>query len=339
MSVEKDIDEIRRKLEKGEFRSETDVSDGIVRRLLEAVGWPRWESQVVIVKYPMGGGKVEFVLCPPESQPLVFIEAKKVGNIQSVYEQQFEYNLRGSMPIAVLTDGQKWIFFHPIGEGDSNERKVYEMDLVEASSEECAKYLHRYLNYESMQAGETVQAIKEDYKRAAQRRQMATRLPEAWKMLIEEADDFLLEVVADKTESFCGHRPEDEQVLDFLKNLKEDPPSRKVSPPTSGSKKAWTKRLLVTMPSGEIISNTFSSKTFAEVIEKLGVERVKSLELWQSGIPLISTEKHSVYNQQKSGVYYIMTNTSTEEKKKLLDEIALKLKISEKLKVEIIMKS
>ena len=36
---------------------------------------------------------------------------------------------------------------------------------------------------------------------------------------MEEADEFLLDVVAEKTESLCDYRPTNEQVLDFLKSL------------------------------------------------------------------------------------------------------------------------
>ena len=77
------VDDIRRRLEKEEFTSEADVCDNIVRRLLhEALGWPRYERKVVIREHPVEGGKVDFALCYPESTPRVFIEVKKVGNIE-----------------------------------------------------------------------------------------------------------------------------------------------------------------------------------------------------------------------------------------------------------------
>ena len=131
----------------------------------------------------------------------------------------FRYAFQRGVPIAILTDGREWQFFHPAGEGTWAERKVCELDLITGDSAENAKRLNRYLNYESIQTGEAVEAIKKDYEELLQQRQVATRLPEAWSKLIEEEDEFLLHAVAEKTENLCGYRPTDEQVLDFLNRL------------------------------------------------------------------------------------------------------------------------
>ena len=125
----------------------------------------------------------------------------------------------GEYQSLVLTDGREWQFFHPAGEGTWAERKVCELDLITGDSEENAQRLNRYLDYESIQTSEAVEAIKKDYEEVVQQRQVATRLPEAWSKLVEEADEFLLHTVAEKTESLCGYRPTDEQVLGFLKDL------------------------------------------------------------------------------------------------------------------------
>jgi negative regulator of replication initiation len=166
--------------------------------------------------------------------------------------------------------------------------------------------------------------------------------------LVEEADEFLLDVVAEKVESLCGYKPTDEQVLDFLKDLErktELVPREATASPTGASssqydhkssKKSPT-RLVVTMPDGKKIDHNTAAATFAEVIEKLGTEQVKSLEHKVNKIPLISTSKHSKYKQRKSGQYYIITHSGTKAKKALLEKIASDLDIQ--LKVEIVDKS
>jgi hypothetical protein len=166
--------------------------------------------------------------------------------------------------------------------------------------------------------------------------------------LVEEADEFLLDVVAEKVESLCGYRATDEQVLDFLKSLERKTESvpRKIPPPPTlkptpafpnKKSKALPERLVVTMPDGERIDHNVGAATFAEVIEKLGTEQVKSLEHKVNKIPLISTSKHSKYKQRKSGQYYIITHSGTKAKKALLEKIASDLDIQ--LKVEIVDKS
>lgn len=180
--------------------------------------------------------------------------------------------------------------------------------------------------------GEAIEAIKKDYEKVVQQRQVATGLPEAWNKLVAEADEFLLHAVAEKTEGLCGYRPTDEQVLDFLKSLK-----RKIRPDNGRCRSIRNPGLFVTMPDGEEINHKVSATTFAEVIEKLGIERVKSLGYKLNAIPIISTSKHHTYNQHKSGRYYIMTHSDTKTKERLLDEIASDLSVQ--LIVEIIEKS
>ena len=331
MTLKEHIDDIREGLEKEIFIGEAAVSQGIVLRLLDALTWPRYNTQVIIPEYSVEGRRVDFALCHPPSKPIVFIEVKQVGNIDGAERQLFEYAFHEGVPIAILTDGREWHFFHPSGQGDYRERKVYELNLSEGNSEDIAKRLNRYLNYELIRTGEAVEAIKNDYEEAVQQRQVATRLPEAWNKLIEEADEFLLHVVAEKTESLCGYRPTDEQVLSFLKSLKQE---QEIKRPPNGKNLTRNPGLFVTMPDGEIINHKVSATTFVEVIEKLGIERVRNLERRELGVPFIDTTRHPRYSQHKSGQYYILTNNSTDKKQRNLKEIALALGVQ--LKVEIV---
>ena len=219
MTLKEHINDIRKGLETGRYRNEAEVSQGIVLRLLNVLAWPTFNTQVVSPEYGVEGTRVDFALCNPPSKPLVFIEVKQVGKIEGAEKQLFQYAFHTGVPIAILTDGREWHFFHPSGQGDYRERRVYKLDLIERDSEESADRLSRYLDYASIQTGEAIKRIEEDYRNVSRQRQVATRLPEAWNKLVEEADEYLLDVVAEKVENLCGYRATDEQVLDFLKSL------------------------------------------------------------------------------------------------------------------------
>ncbi len=63
MTLKEHIDDICNNLVKQVFTSEALVSEGIVRRLLDALDWPRFNPQVVIPEYPVGKGeRVDFAL-------------------------------------------------------------------------------------------------------------------------------------------------------------------------------------------------------------------------------------------------------------------------------------
>ncbi|MCY4552116.1 MAG: type I restriction endonuclease [Candidatus Poribacteria bacterium] len=347
MTLKEHIDDIRNNLGKGFFTNEAAVSQGIVLRLLNVLTWPTYNTQVIIPEYSVEGGRVDYALCHPPSKPVVFIEVKQVGNIEGAERQLFEYAFHKGVPIAILTDGREWRFFHPIAQGDYRERRVRELNLSENNSEESAECLNRYLNYESIRTGEAIKAIKVDYEKVVQQRQVATRLPEAWSKLVEEADEFLLDVVAEKVESLCGYRPTDEQVLDFLKDLgrktKSEPTEVRThqkhgfSPnPQQGMTKSSQARLRVIMSDGNIACRK-AADTFCEVIEKIGIEKVKSLELTLCGIPLIAIDWKGSYQQKhrsKCDNYFITTHGSIATLAAKLKEIDEGLGVN--MKVEIV---
>ena len=358
MTLKEHIDDIRDNLKKGLYTNEAAVSNGIVRRLLDALDWPIYNPQVIIPEYSVEGRRVDFALCHPPSKPIVFIEVKQVGNIEGAERQLFEYAFHEGVPIAILTDGREWRFFHPTAQGDYRERKVHEMDLTENDSEKSAERLNKYLNYESIRTGEAAKAIEEDYRNVSRQRQVATRLPEAWSKLVEEADEFLVHTIAEKTESLCGYRPTDEQVLSFLKSLKRETESdRKVSPSplvqqvpakdvSTRGQTTWKRsrqgrvkaspRCIVTMPNGEVIERPTKLETFVEVllklIEMLGQEQVIGAD--EEGSCISTVPLRPEVQGRRYGNYFISTNHGTEAKKRLLDKIAERLGVQ--LKVEIV---
>ena len=320
-TLKEHINDIRNGLRDGAFTNEESVKQGIVLRLLHALGWPRYNTQVIIPEYSVEGGRVDFALCHPALNPLVFIEAKQVGKIEGAEKQLFEYAYE-ELPIAILTDGQKWSFFYPSGQGDYGERLVYQLDLIETDLEESAERLHRYLNYKLIRNGKATEAIEYGYRFISQWRQ----IEEAWSKLLEKGSG-LVRLVAEEVKIRYEDGVADEQVLDFLKSLEKatSPP-----PPPLTDRRRPT-RLVVTFPCGKIIKHHSAMKTFAEVIEKLG--GVGEVEKVSPGF--ISTSK-SPTHKYKLGQYWVKYQTDTKTKKQMLKRIASRLGIQ--LKVEIVAK-
>ena len=116
------------------------------------------------------------------------------------------------------------------------------------------------------------------------------------------------------------------EMRSHFQNAPDDPPDPGPRPLT---------RLAVTMEDVITIKYKDVSETFVEVIDKLGRKRVRDLKLEVNGKPLMSTSEDD-QQRRKLGGFYINVGTSTERKKRLLEEIASGLKAD--LKVEIIPK-
>lgn len=220
------IREIQQLLQAGAFPNEAAISQGVVRRLLGKLGWPEYNPSIVWPEYNVQGTRVDFALCHPPSRPCVFIEVKQPGANESAEQQLFQYAFHAGVPLVILTTGQEWHFYLPAKRGDYGDRRVYGLDLVQRDVAESAKRLERYLNYAAVQTGEAQKNAEHDYEDLSRTRQVVEAIPQAWQSLIEEMDDLLIDLVAEKTESLCGYKPDSTLVQEFLLRL----PSTPISP-------------------------------------------------------------------------------------------------------------
>ena len=58
------------------------------------------------------------------------------------------------------------------------------------------------------------------------KRQIQETIPLSWIKLIEERDEFLIELLSDKVESMCGYKPPGELITDFLTKVLNNPMNR-----------------------------------------------------------------------------------------------------------------
>jgi hypothetical protein len=221
--MEEAILDIQNGIRMGRYANEAAVSRGIVQRVLHGLGWPIFDTTVVCAEYALEGRRVDYALCHPPRDPLVFIEVKRVGQGDDAERQLFDYAICRMVPLAVLTTGQVWHFFLPGERGDYGDRRVYTLDLLEREPAESVSWLFRYLGYQEIVSGAAIEAAKDDLRNAARQRDIRRTLPEAWRKLIEEQDELLCELVAEKVESLCGFRPDLGIVVEFIARVGATP--------------------------------------------------------------------------------------------------------------------
>ena len=88
--------------------------------------------------------------------------------------------------------------------------------------------------------------------------------------------------------------------------------------------------LRVTFPDGTVIEDKKAKMTFTKTIQKLGLMRVRNLGIAFCGVPIVSNTLDKKYGKTQvpvEGGLYVMTHSSTHDKKKMLDKIAIRLGI------------
>ena len=86
--------------------------------------------------------------------------------------------------------------------------------------------------------------------------------------------------------------------------------------------------LRVTFPDGTVIEDKKAKMTFTKTIQKLGLMRVRNLGIAFCGVPIVSNTLDKKYGKTQvpvEGGLYVMTHSSTHDKKKMLDKISTRL--------------
>jgi len=215
----------------GQYVNEAAISTGVILPFLNDLGWPVFDPTIVAPEFTVEGRRVDFALCHPRAKPAAFIEVKQPGKSEGADRQLFEYAFHLGIPLAVLTDGREWHFYLPAGQGQYQERRVYKLDLIERDIDEAETRLTRYLAYTAVTSGAAQRAAQDDYASLRKDREIAATVPLAWRKLLEEKDELLVDLVSDQVESLCGYKPDPDIVTRFLaEQARSLPSARPITP-------------------------------------------------------------------------------------------------------------
>jgi hypothetical protein len=217
--LETTLADIAARLRQGKIPNEQAISQGVVLRVFQELGWDTWDTTVVWPEYQTGEGRADFALCHPASKPAVFTEVKQPGKAEDAVRQALEYAFHVGVPFVVLTDGRTWSFYLPAEQGSYEDRRVYKLDLFERPPAEAGEILHRYLDRARVESGEALEAARKEYRSRNRRSQAKAAIPEAWRDLVEKGDELLVEMLTSAVESKTGVRPDADDVAEFLADL------------------------------------------------------------------------------------------------------------------------
>ena len=198
---------------------------------------------VVRPEYTAGRGRVDFALCEQSGNPKVFIEVKGLGGeTEDAVEQVMQYAFRAGVRIVVLTDGGTWSVYLPAEEGSYEERRVFKLDLSEHSPQKSSEFLQRYLEESRVVSDEALKSALRDLGDRKRLEKARRAVPSAWRDIFEPSEpdeslNLLVDVLADRVESKVGVRPDDNDVVNFLRSLQRQEGQVSAPPPSGASER------------------------------------------------------------------------------------------------------
>ncbi|MCD6238198.1 MAG: restriction endonuclease subunit R [Thermotogae bacterium] len=195
---------------------EAATKQAVILRILKALGWDPFNIDEIYPEYSVGGKRVDYAL-RHNGRNKAFIEVKKVNeDLEKHQGQLLNYSFQGGVKLAVLTNGISWWFYLPLHEGSWEQRKFYTIEIYDQDSRNIANKFEDFLSKENLISGKAIGNAENLYKGKQKQYLIKETLPKAWKKIITEPDDLLIELLADTTEKLCGYKPNNEIVEEFL---------------------------------------------------------------------------------------------------------------------------
>ncbi len=125
-------------------RNESPTRQLLIDPLLDALGWDFEDSSRVILEFPIGRLRIDYVLIV-DGRPKIAVEAKRFGTalVGEPTSQVLRYADKASIRYAVVTDGARWRMFDVFESEGLTSQPIMEFDLMTTESAETARIAER----------------------------------------------------------------------------------------------------------------------------------------------------------------------------------------------------
>ena len=135
---------------------EASVKQGVILRILNALGWDTFDIDDVKPEHSVGGRRVDYAL-RRGGRNKVFLEAKRPNeDLVNHAPQLLDYSFREGVSLAVLTTGLNWWFYLPLREGSWEERRFDVIDLRNGEVSQAADRFIDFLSRDNVRSGTAV---------------------------------------------------------------------------------------------------------------------------------------------------------------------------------------
>lgn len=373
MSIESAIKDAQKAISEHKsiyLSNEQAVRDTLINPILDELGWNTKSLKFVMPNAPNDDGKIPDYILLKNGKKMLAVEAKNMSIDPSdikIIKQIALYCYNPGIDFGVLTNGEKWLLFDTL-QADPKERIVWKMSLVKDEIQGIIRKLS-CISYENIEQTKQLSSIireeelfEDAWKNMAQGKKgiidilyqsiqqkiesdhpsipldsvnirdlVSKKLEAVFSVTENKISDegcFIENKIAegDKGDENNGYK--NGQPLEKENGEYENLPNHKKSNPKL--------KIRVTFPDQISVFNNKVADTFVEVIKKIGYEKIKSLNIYHNGVPIISDKKDDFYTQrQVLENCFIMTHSSTKDKIRQLHEINERLKLG--MKIEVIM--
>jgi hypothetical protein len=198
---------------------EEGVRQAIILPTLNSLGWNIGDVKEVDPEFAVEDGAVDY--CLKVGDKRVFLEIKRVSaNLANNEKQLLDYAFKDGVDMAILTNGMSWWLYLPLTKGNYRQRKFFTIDIQQQEPKMAVSHFREFLSRDSIKDNSAIDHAKAMHDSKQKKRLLQQTIPQAWGELFNEPDEKILDLFAEKVEVMCGHRPEIQDLSNYVKSIK-----------------------------------------------------------------------------------------------------------------------
>jgi len=219
---------------RGHTRIEKDIENNVIRPILAVLGWDFFTTERAESEYKINGKPVDFVLKSNRRNPVIFIEVKNLGQLNtqsgftSAQDQLFgyfdDYGHKRDIQLLLLTDGDKWFFYKPrFRDYRPDELMFKKISLLDENPQEMADLLSKLLSIEFVDDGTFNQNVEDAFNAHVDYRKAQEVFPEFMRSALKEPSEELCQIIADSFRNHSGIETlATSQIRNLISNREDD---------------------------------------------------------------------------------------------------------------------
>lgn len=197
------------------------ICQGIVLPILDKIKWNRDDIREVSPQYPINSYRVDYALII-DNKPIIFLEVKKTEEeLQKNMKKMLKHACLSKVSIAIFTNGFLWWFYSTTDEESFKQSCFLTLNIRQEPLDVVCSYFEDILSRDSIITGSAFTKAQDLLLKKEKERIVSHTIPKAWNDLLDEPDELLVELLAERTEDLCGHVPNSEQIHGFLLQINE----------------------------------------------------------------------------------------------------------------------
>jgi len=195
---------------------EAATKQGIVLPILNALGWNVFDVEEVVPELRVHGGRVDYCLNAGQNKR-VFLEVKPPTTDLGQHEEQIlKYAYAEAAELCVLTNGVSWWLYLPMLQVEWSGRKFFVIDIKAQKTRSVAEHFVSFLARRAVESGDALRRARAMHESREKKRKISEAMPQAWRSILSEPDDLLVEIVQERVARLCGHTPELADIAAFI---------------------------------------------------------------------------------------------------------------------------